>query len=294
MRAGPAIATCAVVVVALGALAAPWAFMVVHPHLPTVPFRRVFDRVLLVVALVGLWPLLRAVGIRSWRELGFPCARSWWRHAVIGYAIGVGSFIVAGLLLIALGERSFDANMSAAQLLVQILKFAATGIVVAIIEETFFRGGVQGALQRASGPISALVITSAIYSAVHFLKPKGVGIDAEAVTWSSGFDHLWRLVTLSACVPGVASGFVTLLLAGLVLGWAFVKTRALYLSMGLHAGWVCTLKTYAALTGGGRMIENAAMWPVLITVLLLVAWLCRAKLRPLADECSSSMAQTSR
>jgi CAAX protease family protein len=294
LRPPAVIAAYTVAIVALSALVAPWAFVLVHPHLPTVPFRRVFDRALLVTALACLWPLLRAVGVRSWSDLGFPCARPWWRHAVIGYAIGIGSFIVAGLLLIAVGGRSFDADLSAAKLVVQILKFAATGIIVAIIEETFFRGGMQGALQRAWGPISALVITSAIYSAVHFLKPKGVGITADAVTWLSGVDHLWRVVTLSARTPGVASGFVTLLLAGLALGWAFVKTRALYFSMGLHAGWVCALKTYAVLTGGGRMIENPTMWPVLIAVLLVVVWLCRTKLWPLADERSSSMAQANR
>jgi membrane protease YdiL (CAAX protease family) len=294
LRPAAAIAIYAVVVVALSALAAPWAFIVVHPHLPSVPFRRVFDRVLLVIALVGLWPLLRSIGLRSWRELGFPFARTWWRHVVVGYAIGAGSFIVAGALLIALGERSIDANPSVSGLILQILKFAATGIAVAVVEETFFRGGVQGALQRASGPISALVVTSVIYSGVHFLKPKGTGIAADAVTWSTGFDHLWRVVTLSARMPGVASGFVTLLLAGLALGWAFAKTRALYLSIGLHAGWVCTLKTYGALTAGGRMIENVAMWPVLIAVLLLLAWLCHTKLGSVADERSSPMAQTGR
>jgi len=290
LRPATAIGIYAVVVVILSALAAPWAFVLIHPHLPTVPFRRVFDRALLVIALAGLWPMLRGAGLRSWREVGFPCNRTWWRDVLIGYVIGVGSFLVAGMLLIVLGERTFDAELSVGDLLLRVLKFAATGVAVAIVEETFFRGGVQGALQRAIGTISALLITSAIYSAVHFLKPKGAEITAAAVTWSSGFQHLWRVVTLSIHGPSVAAGFVTLLLAGLALGWAFAKTRALYLSMGLHAGWVCTLKTYAALTGGGRMLENVAMWPPLVAVLLLVVWLCRTKLRPSADEHSTSMA----
>src|ERR1043166_5927627 len=184
LRPAMAIAIYAVGVVVLSALVAPWAFILVHPHLPKVPFHRVFDRVLLVVSLTGLWPLLRALGLRSWRELGFPRVDTWWRNAVTGYAVGIASFVAAGALLIALGERSFDADLSAGALVIQVLKFAATGIVVAIVEETFFRGGVQSALQRGFGTITALIVTSAIYSAVHFLKPKGGASDL--AIWSSG------------------------------------------------------------------------------------------------------------
>ena len=294
MKPARAIGVYAVGVIVLGALLAPWMFLFIHPHLPAMPFHRVFDRVLLAIALVGLWPTLRAAGVCSWRELGFPLSGAWWRHLVIGYGIGVGSFIVAGALLIVLSKRSFDADLSGRELLPRILGFAATGAVVAIVEETFFRGGLQGAMQRACGPMKALVITSAVYSVAHFLKPKGQEIAADAVTWSSGFEHLWRVVTLSSRGSGVVIGFVTLLLAGLALGWAFMKTRALYLSMGLHAGWVCALKTFAALTGGGRMIENAWIWPVLAAVVLFVAWLCRTKLKPLTNEPSSAMAPARR
>ena len=286
MRPATAIAIYAVGVVVLSALVAPWAFILVHPHLPKVPFHRVFDRVLLVVALTGLWPLLRSLGLQSWRELGFPRTGTWWRHAAIGYAVGVASFVVAGALLVALGERSFDANLSADALVMQVLKFAATGIVVAIVEETFFRGGVQSALQRGFGTITALIVTSAIYSAVHFLKPKGGASDL--AIWSSGFEHLWRVISLSARSPGTAVGFVTLFIAGLILGWAFTKTRALYFPVGVHAGWVVTLKTFALLTGGRPLIENAAMWPVLVAVLAFVAWWCGG------NECNPSLAQARR
>ena len=81
-------------------------------------------------------------------------------------------------------------------------------------------------------------------------------------------------------------GFVTLFLAGCVLGLGFTRTRALYLSIGIHAGWVFTLKTYAALThtsgprtwwGGAALVDNMLVWPILVGVLGFVAWVYRDK-----------------
>ena len=59
-----------------GALLAPWlywlaqAFAHTFPHIAAAPFHRFVDRSLLIFALAGLWPLLRALGMTSWRELG--------------------------------------------------------------------------------------------------------------------------------------------------------------------------------------------------------------------------------
>lgn len=267
MRAAKAIAGYAAGVVVLGALLAPWIFWLVHPHLLDVPFRRVFDRVLLVVALAGLWPLLRTLGIRSWNELGYVRSTGWWRQALTGLAIGTGSLAVAGALLLAFGFRSFESPAG-----MPLLNFLLAGIAVAIVEETFFRGGVQGALQRATNLPVAIVLASAVYSIVHFLKPKGAGI--VDVNWLSGFDYLGQIFARSWHAPGMAVGFVTLWLAGCILGLAFARTRALYLSMGIHAGWVFTLKTFAWLTAGASLVDSALVWPVLLAVL----WLCWKKL----------------
>ena len=107
-----------------------------------------------------------------------------------------------------------------------------------------------------------------------------------AVRWSSGFDCIGQVFSRSLVAPGVAVGFVTLLLAGLILGAAFARTRALYLSIGLHAGWVFTLKAYGVLTtaqaaeatrwwGGGSLTENVLTWPVLVVVFFVVAAISR-------------------
>ena len=135
MRPAKAIAGNAVAVVALGALVAPWVFWLVHPRFTDAPFRRVFDRVHLGVALAGLWPLLRTLGIRSWRELGYVRAAVWWRHAITGLVLGIGSFAITGGLLVMLQLRSFASPVGGAG---QLCGFLFAVVAVAIIEETFF------------------------------------------------------------------------------------------------------------------------------------------------------------
>src|SRR5260370_36934197 len=84
------------VVVVGGALLAPWLYELVHAlapasHLAQNPFHRYVDRSLLGLALIGIWPLLRALGATSWRDVGVvkPCCQ--WKRLGAGFGLGVGS-----------------------------------------------------------------------------------------------------------------------------------------------------------------------------------------------------------
>ena len=291
----------AVLVVVLSALVAPWAFWSVQwlgnavsgaAWLARQPFRRVFDRCVLVVAVAGLWPLLRAIGFRSWAELGYVRYPDGWKHALVGFIYGDGSFLLAGFILIALGARTLRTSFDSVNVAWVQVQFLISAVVVALIEETLFRGGLQGVLQRNGHQTRAIVITSAVYSFVHFLKPQTAGIPASDVTWLSGFQYLGTVLAKSVTQPGMAEGFATLWLAGCVLGLAFARTKALYLSMGIHAGWVLTLKSYAFCTTAvlaprqawwvrSDLISSPVVWPILAVLFLGVNRLCHRKLRSL-------------
>lgn len=285
MKVTRAIAVYILATVALSALLAPWAFRAARELGQHAPFRRVFDRTLLVVAVIGLWPLSRTLGIRSCGEIGYPQTRGWWKQVALGVVLGVGSFAAAGGLLLLLGARKMDPNVGVAAFFARLPGFVGAAIAVAVIEETYFRGGLQGALQRGMKPFAAIAVASAIYSVVHFLKPPAVDVAAEVVRWSSGFDYLARV--FAQCWRGheVGLGVVTLWLVGSILGLAFVRTKALYVSIGLHGGWVLTLKSYSLCTqaklpqaaswwGGSALTGNALVWPILILLLAIVNWIC--------------------
>ena len=289
MRAPKAIGLYAVAIVLLGALLAPWLFWAIQwiaAHVPAAkrlgeyPFRRVFGRSVMVVALVGLWPLLRHLGIRSRDELGYVRARGWEKHVLIGFVVGLGSLVIAIAIAVALGTRSLTLDRSAGAIAGALLRYTLVGLIVALIEETFFRGALQGAFQRQMSPGSAVVLASLIYSVLHFLKPTAVNIPADQVAWNSGFTCLAGIGPRSFGDPDVLASLVTLFLAGCILGLAYAKTRALYLSIGLHAGWVLANES-ARWLGAGKVVEDVIAWPVLAVLLVFVQRLCTTQLKPL-------------
>ena len=289
MRASRAIGLYVVAVILLGALFAPWLFWAVQrwaaqlsvaQPLVAYPFRRVFNRSIMIVALAALWPLLRAIGFRSWSDLGYPRTRGWWRHALLGWALGAGSLALVIIATVAWGSRSLRLDRPAGQMAAVTLHFLLAGILIALIEETCFRGALQGALQRGMSAVLAVVLASAVYSALHFLKPNGVSIPADQVAWNSGFTCLRGIVSQSYRLTDDLVAFVTLFLAGCVLGLAYAKTGALYLPIGLHAGWVLANES-ARWLKAGAIIEDVATWPMLVLLFVLIARLCRTTFKPL-------------
>ena len=83
-----------VVVFIGGALLAPWLYRLAQtaahsfPQIAAAPFHRFVDRSLLILALAGLWPLLRALGATSWRETGLVRLRGQWKKLFGGLLLG--------------------------------------------------------------------------------------------------------------------------------------------------------------------------------------------------------------
>ncbi len=248
MRSARIILVYALAVILLGSLLAPWAFAIIHAHWPMIPFRRVFDRVLLIVALAGLMPMLQAVGIRSVAELGYVRSPSWGWQALGGFALGIFSLGFCAVLLRQYTgwKTNFVGNLVSA-------------LVVGLIEETFFRGGIFGAFRRNGSLGSAVAVSSGIYAVLHFCKPT----EPVTVNWLTGFTHL-GMIWQNFGTQVNWLGLVTLVLVGAVLALAFEWTKALYFSIGLHAGWVFMLKTV-----GASLRDQALVWPVLLLVLVL-------------------------
>jgi len=75
-----------------------------------------------------------------------------------------------------------------------------------------------------------------LFSIVHFLKaPMRT---STIVTWSSGFNSIAHSFSQFANPMLVAAGFTTLFLIGWILADARMRTRSLWLAIGLHAGWI--------------------------------------------------------
>src|SRR5258708_36886868 len=103
MRPIRALAVYILVVFVGGALLAPWLYWlaqsVAHtfPHIAQSPFHRFVNRSLLILALAGLWPLLRSLGVTALRDVGLVRPAGHWKKVGAGFLLGLVSLAgVAG------------------------------------------------------------------------------------------------------------------------------------------------------------------------------------------------------
>ncbi len=241
---------------------APWVHRAVQHLAPDSsiahqPFHRYVSRCLLFLALLGLFPLVRALGIRSAAALGWILPTREPRRLVIGLVLGFASLALAAAVPVIAGIREWHPQGTASVVARHIINGAVSAVVVSILEELLFRGAVFGALRRAHGAAIAVVGSAVLYSVVHFFDRPGTPPFVDA--WTG-----WT--TLGAMLHGftqwdrVFPGFLTLAVAGGILAWIRERTGSLTVGIGLHAGWIFWLKSFGALTRGLPGPSGAAFW----------------------------------
>lgn len=267
-------------VVALGCLLAPPLFYLGHrpevqsviPQLHHVRFSSYFDRSIMLAALGLLWPFGRWIGFKNMRELGLRPNPRKWLHLVLGFLIGVGGLGACGTLIVVLGWASVQGRVVA----LDVARALGTGLVVAMIEEAFFRGAVFGAVRRSWPPMRALVLVSVLFAVAHFVKPNPAWSPEAVVGLWSGFALLPHVFAQFTDPRLIAGSLVTLFAVGFDLGYAVWMTSSLMMAIGLHAGWVFALKLFAVLAArqgpvtlwlGASLIEGVL--PLAVVVLTL-------------------------
>jgi membrane protease YdiL (CAAX protease family) len=228
--------------VLVGALLAPplfWAaqWLVTHgwlTFLARFDFETFFHRALLIAAAILAWPLARSLSVRTFADLQIEKNPRWQRDLVAGLIFSGIPLLCCGAILLATPIFSLRGAID----WMAVAKVAAAAAVVPLIEEVFFRGLVLGILLKTGRQYLSMFVTSALYSIVHFLKaPEHT---SPVVTWTSGFNSIVHAFVQFTDPLLVAAGFTTLFLIGWILTDARLKTRSLWLPIGLHAGWIFT------------------------------------------------------
>ena len=244
-----------------GALLAPWLYWFVqsvapHSHLAQAPFHRYVDRCLLIVALIGIWPLLHSLGAKSARDVGLVNPSRQIKPLVLGLSLGFGSLATVAIIALVVQARQFNHDLTSTVIAQKLPAAVAIAAIVAVLEEILFRGAIFGALRKTWNVPAAALVSSMIYAIVHFLAKADI---TGPVTWTSGL----RLLPLKLAGFGdlhtVIPGFFNLTLAGILLALAYQRTGNLYFSMGLHAGWIFWLKSYAVFTSPST-VANTWLW----------------------------------
>jgi len=244
-----------------GGLLAPWFYWAANgtgildpTNIP--PFHRFVNRSMLVVALAGLWPLVYYCRLDSWHLVGLKRKPGWLRDVGKGFLLGFVTLgaVAAGSILSE--NRVFSFSGDVGPLASTLVAAAGTAVIVGVLEELMFRGVVFGALRQIYHWCIALVASGGLYSILHFFQtPTLTG----EVRWSSGLEFLPLMFRGFIDPALVVPGFFVLLLAGAILALAYQRRGTIFFAIGLHAGWIFCLKSYAALTRLGPA-HNESLW----------------------------------
>jgi len=263
---------------AVGLSAAGWRF----------PFPRIFDRTVMATLLIAMIWAARDLNLGALMSRGFrhPAAPSLVR-AIRGLAVAICSIVILFALALAVsgtGNESGIGDRGAAAALIP--KYFLSAIVIAIIEEGFFRAFILGGMKGDFGNRVALILSAAIYAVAHLVR-------SPAHFHVTGYEPAAGLITLAHSIdqftnPSTAiPTLIGLFILGIVLGEAFILTGSVYFSIGLHCGFVLGAKLWPKMVlgravipwwiaGGGAipLIGGAAAWAIAIAIL--------AMLRPIA------------
>jgi membrane protease YdiL (CAAX protease family) len=158
----------------------------------------------LIGIFVLLWILMKFVDKEPFINLGFNI-KGKMNDIILGMALGLLLMAVGYSTLIFLGEIKFVSfNYDLKSIILLFLLF----IGVSVVEETYVRGYVLKNLLKSFNPVVSLIISSAIFSLLHFFNPN---VNYIALT--------------------------ELFIAGILLGVSYVYTKNLWFPIALHLSW---------------------------------------------------------
>ncbi|NDB15490.1 MAG: CPBP family intramembrane metalloprotease [Gammaproteobacteria bacterium] len=112
----------------------------------------------------------------------------------------------------------------------------ATGLAVALIEETFLRGAMHSGIARESGAKVAIFLTATLYASLHFVGRYRIPI--EELGPDSGLRHVLGTLADFATPLDIIDAWLALFAVGVLLGMVRALTGNIAACIGLHAGWV--------------------------------------------------------
>ncbi|MDH7481552.1 MAG: type II CAAX endopeptidase family protein [Armatimonadota bacterium] len=143
--------------------------------------------------------------------LGFNFREKWVRELLLGISIGALATSFIFIISYVMGwvrVTGFIFEKPPAKILSTLLLTILLMASIAVVEETMVRGYVLRTLKWGYGAFSALIISSAFFSMLHFLNP-----------------------------GATLFGFLGTMAAGIVLGYGYLATGRLWLPIGFHFGW---------------------------------------------------------
>jgi len=212
------------------------AYAGLHDAFPRIPYAEFFQNLIgklpdLLAALIGGYLCTRVLEGLPWRALGLTLHKLWARDFLIGSAIGISSLVLAAIIAIVGGGLKLSLNTvhPPGRIAITLIGSALMFIFAALAEEATFRGYPLQTFTRAGLALLGVLLTSV---------PFALG-------------HLWN----PNVVPGVT--FANTALAGIWLALAYLRTRSLWLPLGVHWAWNWAMGSFFGLPVSGLHLVGA-------------------------------------
>lgn len=221
---------------------------------------RVLYRLAMLFMLLGFPWFLKRLDLLGWRALGFILpARATWLAVFRGLGIGFLILLVLSVGLVLVGARVYAPDDDAwTELLYVVVTGLVGGLLVGLIEETFFRGMMHTGLRRSLSFPATAFLTGMFYAAVHFIRPDRLQVGAEVDVITSLSMLLGGLAGLTE-IGRILDSFAALLVAGVFLSMVRERTGHIGWVIGIHAGWVLAIRLIRFLTDSDRS-EGLSIW----------------------------------
>ncbi|MFQ5714354.1 MAG: lysostaphin resistance A-like protein [Candidatus Scalinduaceae bacterium] len=247
----------------------------------TYNFGKVTRRLLMLAALIVFVIFRKSLRIGPLMASGMTLRAGYFRKFLFGFLMAIISLLIYYFLALLFGAWIVHIDYNSTGIVVsKIIKYILIGCLIGFIEEVFFRGFVlQSFMEDMSLPI-AVCTTSLIYSILHFFRAD--------VHVAPGFQAFVGFKTMAQFFKPLFLQFIInlpsiigLFLVGVVLSYAFIRTRSLYLSIGLHSGWVFMMKSdslflvrirerFEWFFGDSQLVTGLLIWFFLICFLFII------------------------
>ena len=219
----------------------------------------VFRRCVSIAAALSLWLCIRKFEHRSFRSYGLSASGSWTRQLLFGLLLGFGTLGLMLAMGLASGICRIELTPDRIKLWRTVLGFLPAAGLVGVLEELVFRGFLLQHLMVCSTR-RAVVVSSALYALLHLKAP-----------------------TLTMATSLELGG---LFLLGVILSLSYLRTRQLFLAIGLHAALAYGARVNKLLiqfsdmfpswlVGTSRLVNGLMGWAALLGIGGLVLWWTR-------------------
>ena len=201
-------------------------------------------RLAMLAILLTIVAILKLKGLLDYKNVGWLVNETQTRRRLLfyGFVVGIAMMLpITGLFhLSELRILNLSPDFAWDAFAIKLASLLLAAFAVSLIEETFFRGILFEGFLKDKAPLSAVLSTALFFAVIHFARIKGSELPADA-PWYYGSVILADSIAMH-WNGNYFSTALSLFLAGVLLGIVRLKTANVWACIGIHSGWILTLK----------------------------------------------------